>query len=222
MFSVINYGKTDLGSYVELSISIAVTHGRKPAPRLTPLLFRRRYGFGQFVVDLPVTTEYALKAGKEIFGLPKHLASLDFLVDDERVSSQYDMDGQLALRIDIARPTRRIFPLGLSTVSYSEFRGMLNRTFVFLTGKPAVSLMGAEATLLIGDHPRVAFLKELEISEKPVFAAFYPNISGIIDDHHESWFLRFSEPPTIAPEGLESVVNLGHSEVPMPPPDRDR
>ena len=40
-----------------------------------------------------------MKGGKGIWGMPKHQANLDFRVDDRTMSSQYDLDGQLCLRI---------------------------------------------------------------------------------------------------------------------------
>ena len=39
---------------------------------------RKRFGTGQFVVDLPVSTEISVKGGKGIWGMPKHQANLDY------------------------------------------------------------------------------------------------------------------------------------------------
>ena len=55
--TVVNYVVTDIGKYVEYSLAVACTHGRKPAPPLLPALFMKHYGTGQFVVDLPVSSE---------------------------------------------------------------------------------------------------------------------------------------------------------------------
>src|SRR5512141_2072269 len=59
--SVIDYRVTDIGKYIEFSIAIACTHGLQPAPRLLPALLRKHYGTGQFVFDLPVSTEISVK-----------------------------------------------------------------------------------------------------------------------------------------------------------------
>ena len=77
--TVVDYRTTDIGSYIEFSIAIACTHGLEPAPALLPALLRGRYGTGQFVVDLPVSTEVSVKGGKGIWGMPKHQANLDFV-----------------------------------------------------------------------------------------------------------------------------------------------
>ena len=72
VITVINYQVTVIGKYIEFSIAIACTHGPKPAPMVLPLLFMKRYGTGQFVYDLPVSTEISVKGGKGIWGMFKH------------------------------------------------------------------------------------------------------------------------------------------------------
>jgi hypothetical protein len=64
----------------------------------------------------------------------------------------------------------------------------------------------------------MAPLKELAVSERPLFTAWLPETSGILDDHLESWFLHHERPPTQVPEGLESVVRLGQGREWLPPP----
>jgi hypothetical protein len=72
--------------------------------------------------------------------------------------------------------------------------------------------------VVIGDHPRVQALKSLEIGPDPIATAFIPNANGLLDDYTQSWFLSFPQPPTVVPEGMPSVVNLGLSEAWLPPP----
>ena len=87
--TVVNYITTDIGNYIEFSIAIAC---------------RRGLSVGQWVVDLPVSTEISVKGGKGIWGMPKHQANLAFGERDDKVWSQYDLDGQLCCRIEIDRP----------------------------------------------------------------------------------------------------------------------
>src|SRR5215210_9500094 len=101
LVTVVDYRTTDIGSYIEFSIAIACTHSLKPAPPALPALLRGRHGTGQFVVDLPVSTEISVKGGKGIWGMPKHQANLDFEIGPDRVSSQYDLDGRLCCRIEV-------------------------------------------------------------------------------------------------------------------------
>lgn len=221
LITVVDYQQTTIGKYIEFSIGIACTRGRKPGPRLVSGLFRRHYGFGQYVLDLPVSSEVSVKGGKGIWGMPKHQANLDFVVDEDRVSSQYDLDGQLAVRIDIDRPRRRFLPVTFGAVNYCQFRGLLMKSYVYFEGKPRFSLFGrAGASLTIGDHPRVAALKDLDISEQPLMTVFYPEFGGVLDDYVEAWMLTFDELPQEVPEGFEAVSGLGQGQEWLAPPAR--
>jgi hypothetical protein len=220
VITVVDYKTTDIGSYIEFSIAIACTHGLAPAPALLPALLRGRHGTGQFVVDLPVSTEISVKGGKGIWGMPKHQANLDFVIDDDKVWSQYDLDGQLCCRIELDRPRWTGLPLSMAAVNYCAFRGMLNKSSVYFRGHAGFKLpLTRSARLTFGDHPRMAPLKGLQVRERPLFVGFFPETRGILDDHMESWFLTFATPPTQAPEGLESVVDLGLGREWLTPPN---
>lgn len=211
--SVMDYRVTDIGKYIEFSVAIACTHGHKPAPRLIPALLTRRYGTGQFVLDLPVSTEISVKGGKGIWGMPKHQANLNYIVGERTVSSQYDLDGQLCMKIEIDRPAKAWLPFDAGAANYCQFRGMLMKSSVYFRGKIGFYVFRkGSARLTLGDHPRVRPLKELEIEPGPILTAFIPEANGLLDDYSESWFLSFTEPPRASPEGLESVVNLGQSQ----------
>lgn len=220
--TVINYVITDIGKYIEFSIAIACTHGKKPAPRLIPGIFMRHYNTGQFVVDLPVSSEVSVKGGKGIWGMPKHLGNLDFKITDDVISSQYDLDGKLVMKIEIDRPRRTWLPVRMRGLNYCGFRGMLMKSTIFFRGKAGFSLFkkGA-ARMYLGDHPRVQPIKDLNPSKDPIATVYIPEIVGVLDDHFEGWFLTFDKPPTEAPEGFESVIDLGQSQDWLEPPSAE-
>lgn len=220
MVTVIDYRTTDIGAYIEFSVAIACTFGPRRAPPLLPLLFQKKYGLGQYVVDLPVNTEVSVKGGKGIWGMPKHLANLDFRIHDGTVSSRYDEGGRQAVRIEIERPKRAWLPLRMGAANYCAFRGMLMKSYIYFKGKLGFRLgRRARASLTLGDHPRVQPLKDLGVSPRPLFTGFFPQTSGVLDDHLEAWFIRQpTMPADTYPEGLESVFHLGQSQTPMPPP----
>lgn len=223
MVTVIDYRITDIGKYVEYSIAIACTHGKKPAPPILNALRYKHYDIGQYVIDLPVSSEVSVKGGKGIWGMPKHKANLDFIVTDDTVSSQYDLDGQLATRIDIKKP-KRIWlkpPMHIGAANFCEFRGMLMKSYIYFQGKMGFSLFkkGA-ARFTIGDHPRVQPLKTLNIRPEPIFTAYFPESAGVLDDYFESWFISHSSPPAESTDGLETVAHLGRSEAWLEPPNR--
>ena len=218
--TVIDYRETVIGKYIEYSIAIACTHTYRPAPPLLPLIFQKTFGLGQFVIDLPVSSEVSVKGGKGIWGMPKHQANLDFKISDSTVSSQYDLDGKLCTYVEIEKPGKPWFPANLRAANFCAFRGMLFKSDVYFQAKAAFCLgKNSSAKFIIGDHPRVQPLKELEIEENPLLT--------VLDDQVESWYLNFDEPPAepcgpgiLNPlgEGLESVVNLTNSEAWLPPP----
>jgi hypothetical protein len=217
--SVIDYIDTNIGRYIEFSIAIACTHGAKRAPRLLPALLMNHYGTGQWVWDLPVSTEVSVKGGKGIWGMPKHQANLNYMVSDSMVSSQYDQDGIFAVKIEVDRPKSNWLPVNMTGVNYCAFRGMLFKSKVYFKGKLGLRLMKkGSARLFIGDHPRVQPLKELEIDPNPLLAAFLPAANGVLDDHFDCWFLSEPQPPAPNFEGMESVVNLGQSQAWLAPP----
>jgi Acetoacetate decarboxylase (ADC) len=220
LITVVNYIETVIGKYIEYSIAIACTQGRKPAPRFLPGLFWEKYGTGQYVLDLPVCSEISVKGGKGIWGMPKHQANLDFIVTDKTVSAQYDKDGQLAMKIEIEKPASAWLPLNIGAINYCTFRGMMMRSRIYFRSKCGFSLFkkGA-ATLTLGEHPRVQPLKDLDIDPNPIMTAFLPNTKGVLDDYCESWYVLYDEMPSKAPEGFESVINLGLSETWLSPPD---
>ena len=221
VITVIHYKITDIGTYIEYSIAIACTHGRAPAPRLLPGVLMKTFGTGQYVWDLPVSTEISVKGGKGIWGMPKHQASLDFVIGERWVSSQYDLDGQTMMRIDVARPSSAWLPVNMAAANYCAFRGMLMKSYIYFKGKLGLSLFKrGSARLLIGDHPRMAPLKGLDIDPHPIAAGFFPSTEGVLDDYFECWFLTERDRPVTPMQGLESTHPLGRSQEWLAPPNR--
>lgn len=219
MLVVIDYRETIIGKYIEYSIGIGCTRGPKPVALPLAALLRKRYGMGQYVIDLPVSSEVSVKGGKGIWGMPKHQASLDFEIGAQTVRSRYDLDGSLVAEIEIGRPRRERFPVRASALNWCAYRGMLMRSDIYFRGRMGFNLgSSASARLTLGDHPRAEVLRRLEIGDQPLFTAFLPETSGTLDDHVQSWFLTYDEPPQDVPEGFESVIDLGLSEEWLPAP----
>jgi hypothetical protein len=219
VITVIDYRETNIGKYIEYSIAIACTHGLKPAPRLLPAIFMKHYGTGQYVVDLPVSSDVSVKGGKGIWGMPKHKANLDFKITEDKISSQYDLGGQLVTYFEINRPKNTRWPMSMSAPNYCAFRGMLMKSYIHFKGKLGFSLFkNAQARFVVGDHPRAEKLKTLEIGKKAIATVYLPSIGGTLDDHFEAWFLHYDQALEEAPEGLESVVDLELDEEWLTPP----
>jgi hypothetical protein len=219
VITVVDYRETDIGRYIEFSIALACSHGSATAPPLLPALLQGHYGTGQYVLDLPVSTEVSVKGGKGIWGMPKHQANLDFVESGRQVASQYDCDGLLGLRIEIDRPRTPALPLSVAATNYCAFRGMLMKSCVSFKAKGHFGIGPfASARLYLGDSPHTAALHTLDISGRALFTAWMPETHGVLDDHLESWFITEEQPITAPTDGLESVVNLGFSQVWLDPP----
>lgn len=223
LVTVIDYRKTDIGSYIEYSIAIACTKGRVPAPPLLPAIFQQGYGTGQFVLDLPVSTEVSVKGGKGIWGMPKHQANLDFRAGRAWVSAQYDLDGRMVSRFDVRVPKSFPLPLNTGAANYCAFRGMIYRSFIHFRGKAGFHLMKpGSARFILGNHSRAEALRSLQHRPVPVFAAYIPQVKGLLDDYFDCWFITPEARPDAAiGEGLETTYPLGYAEDWLPPPARD-
>jgi hypothetical protein len=221
--TVIDYRDTDIGAYIEYSLAIACTKGAAPAPRLLPGALMGFFGTGQYVFDLPVSTEISVKGGKGIWGMPKHQANLDFVSGKGWVSSQYDLDGRMVSRFDVRLPKSYWLPLNMGAVNYCVFRGMMMKSLIYFRGKVGFHLMRpGSARLVLGDHPRADVIRGLEVDPNPIFAGYIPEVLGVLDDYFECWFVTPETEPT-APigEGLETTYPLGYGREWLAPPRRD-
>ena len=86
--ALFEYRSTSVGTYNEVGLAIPALWKKGPVPRY-PLaeLFRsvytRRVGF--HIVDLPVTTEQAHAAGRELWGYPKFVTAIDFALQKKHL-----------------------------------------------------------------------------------------------------------------------------------------
>jgi acetoacetate decarboxylase len=217
--TVIDYRETPIGKYIEYSIAIACNHHKNPWLDVLPGFITNFINIGQYVVDLPVSSQISVKGGKGIWGMPKHQGHLDFKITEDKVSSQYDLDGRLVAYVEIKPPKMAWIPVKVRASNYCSFRGMLMKSDILLDTKCAVNLFGrAKARFVIGNHPRLQAMKELEIGDA-IATVFLPSITGTLDDHIESWFLDYAQLPKKAPEGMESVINLSLNEKWLTPPN---
>jgi hypothetical protein len=219
VITVIDYLATVIGKYIEFSIGIACTHQTEPAPDFLPKVLTGQLEIAQFVYDLPVSSEISVKGGKGIWGMPKHQANLGFDIGDDTVTVQYEAAGRLAMAVQIRKPQSFPVPLAMTVSGYSQFRGMLFKSYLHFEGHAGVFVRNAQsARLVIGDHPLLQPLKDLQIEPEPLLTAFIPAAQGVLDDHSECWFLTYEQPPTNTPQGMESVMGLGFGQQWLAPP----
>jgi len=86
--ALFEYRSTTIGPYNEVGLAIPVVWKRGPMPvcpaaDLLRSVYTRRVGY--YIVDLPVTTESACSAGREIWGYPKFITRIDFRLRNKRL-----------------------------------------------------------------------------------------------------------------------------------------
>lgn len=117
----------------------AVLVARRPVPRGLSVLRPDAFGVGAFVLSLPVTTVEALTLGRDLFGLPKFVADLDF--QDEPASQVVTVaeDGRQVLALEV-RPRGTARTYCATNVLYSSLRSELLETRVAVLGHRRVRL----------------------------------------------------------------------------------
>jgi hypothetical protein len=152
--SFYEYRHTTVGVYNEVGTAIfTVREGepRPPLPLADMLVPPNRRRIGAYVVDLPVTTEAANAAGREIWGYPKFVTPIPFTLSGRRFRSAVmdpaspdDALCELAGRMGPGVPAP---PMSLMT--YTRLDGALIRTHVDVRGMVMARAPG-DLTLRVG------------------------------------------------------------------------
>ena len=149
-------------------------------------------GTGQYVWDLPVSSLISVKGGKGIWGMPKHQANLDFQVDAHSMSSQYDLDGKLCMRITVDRPHGPKIPLNnFGAVNWCSVPGNADEVVDLLHRSRPRSRSGrsqrpsCSSVIIPGWIPCERSTCRARRCSPPAF----PHSKGVLDDHFESWFI---------------------------------
>jgi hypothetical protein len=179
-FTAFEYRKTDIDPYNEFSISFPITFQKKAIPGLTVLgMMAKRY-FTAYVWQLPVTTERARKGGVDMYGYPKFLADIAFSHEGSMLACTLSEGGQNILTIKGKK-------LRTSVEKVNRFK-----TFSVKDGVPLAanvymnpiefgkSIRGSAAQLILGSHDIARQLREMELSEKPLFFQYMPLMEAIL------------------------------------------
>ncbi|HEU0032633.1 MAG TPA: acetoacetate decarboxylase family protein [Kofleriaceae bacterium] len=164
-----NYLDTTVGPYGELAVAPVVVHGDKKPPRSLPGWLESAWpGCGGLVMHLPVTSQQARDAGRELWGFTKFIADMHFTNTPERLACRLEEQGQHILTLTIAKrglavPDRR------PVVTYSVKNGDLIRTRIPQISIARMSIGGRDSLLELGEgHPVAESLRALAIDPQPV------------------------------------------------------
>lgn len=184
--AVCRYDDTDLDPYHEVAMSFVVrAHDAPPRPRPGPLsaidrLKEFRAGaIGVYIHRLPVDQEFSCAAGRDIWGFPKWVASID--IDESRGDNRSGGSagsgttvrlvdqGDHVLSLTIAGGGRLKLP-SQAPPTYSFRDGVLRRT-TWTTSSEGVSGRFGGATLVLGNHPMAEELRSLGLPKRALFSS---------------------------------------------------
>lgn len=168
MLCLFEYRQTSIGPYGEIGIGVLVRKkGTKPSLLRVLGDLRKEEDQGLYVINLPVTTEEACAAGREIWGYPKYVRHIEtrFTRDEVRV----ELAGEFSLTMGKGRTLRT---RGLPFVTYSvSSEQRLLRTVVDIDHDVQWGAAGAIDLKIIGEGPTSHTLRALGLEgKKPSFA----------------------------------------------------
>lgn len=176
--AVCRYDDTDLDPYHEVAVSFVVREHDAP-PR--PTAGRRAKEFaagavGAYIHRLPVDQEFTCVAGRDIWGFPKWVTSIDIdepIPRDGRAGTGTTVrlvdDGVHVLTLTIAAGGRLGLP-SQAPPSYSFGGGILRRTTWSTSAEGTTGRPGG-ATLVLGDHPMAEELRSLGLPKRALFSS---------------------------------------------------
>src|SRR5262245_26921434 len=153
------YRDSTVGSYNEVGLGIqARRRGGRPSIVRLGLDMKAQEDQGIWVVNLPVTTDGAYRAGVDLWGYPKYVAPITTSFADDRASVR--LADELELSVGIARD--RGIPLPLPVVTYTARGGRLIRTVIDVEHPVRLGSPGsARIELLGGDGPTAKSVRAL-------------------------------------------------------------
>ena len=153
-FGCFQYRKTDIGPYNEVGVAILAAAPQSPVPAL-------------YVVHLPVDTALANRAGHEIWGYNKFVASIDIADSGNNFSMTIsDPDNVMIARFDGTRSASITMPPN-DIVTFSILDGQLMRTVIQMMTRSQLgagsgfSLKTGESTHPMADNLRALGLDNL-------------------------------------------------------------
>ena len=174
--AVCRYDDTDLDAYHEVAVSFVVRP--HDAPPVTSAAQRAREFFsgaiGAYIHRLPVDQEFTCAAGRDIWGFPKWVTTID--IDQAAAPSPGTgttvrlVDGGVhVLSLTVAAGGRLQLP-AQAPPSYSFADGVLRRTLWTTSSEGTTGRVGG-ATLVLGDHPMAHELRSLGLPKRALFSS---------------------------------------------------
>jgi hypothetical protein len=176
--AVCRYDDTDLDPYHEVAVSFVVRQHDAPAGASAAQRVREfaTGAIGAYIHRLPVDQEFTCAAGRDIWGFPKWVTTID--IDEPAPGSRgrgsgttvrLVDDGAHVLTLTMASGGRLSLP-AQAPPSYSFADGVLRRTEWTTSSTGTTGRFGG-ATLVLGDHPMADELRSLGLPKRALFSS---------------------------------------------------
>jgi hypothetical protein len=168
MFCFFEYRQSTIGYYGEVGLGLLVKR-KGTTPSLVRALrdMREETDCGLNVVNLPVTTEGACAAGKELWGYPKYVTTMDMAFRPDGV--RFALGKELVLTMG---PSRGLATKGIPFVLYSvDGRARVLRTVIDVDHTQRWGGAGSVRLELTGEGPTATTVRALGLDAmKPLLA----------------------------------------------------
>jgi hypothetical protein len=163
------YRDTSIGPYAELGIGLLTRRrGQKPSLLRLALDMSAQDAQGLLVLCLPVTTEAACAAGKELWGYPKYVSQISTQFDEH--TARVRLGSELELELGPVRGLARRLPI----VTFTALGGQLLRTSIDVQSTPTLGLPSRAALRLLGGPgPTATVVQALGLHEHGPVLAFH-------------------------------------------------
>ena len=169
--STVEHIDNDLGRYNEVVIAFPVTLGSRAQWPFVGAVAQFAAGRGGvYVHHMPVTTEFACRAGREIWGLPKVVADITIEDSADRRSVTMSVEGQHALTLTVARGGRlRFRDAGVDVIAIRDGRAWKTPS---TASADQLGLHFGGATLALGAHAIGAELALLGLPKRSLMSGW--------------------------------------------------
>lgn len=181
VLAAIEYKDNDLGSYNEVGVNFLVTYGPQAPTPLVGLVTASRQGtLGAYVHRLPVTTSFSRDAGRDIWGFPKTVDTIQFTDLGDRRVCRLDADGAHVLTLGMRRGGTRTLA-DMPQDAYAWRDGTLFKTPSRMRADGVGFHLGG-ATVELGAHPIADELRGLGFPRRALSTTWFGHWQATFDE----------------------------------------
>jgi len=162
----VDYRDNDLGDYDEVGLAVLVRHHGRT---------------GAHILQLPVTQEFTMEAGRALWGLPKWLAGADLTFEGGRVRCLLDDGDRQVLRAHLRTTTPALpltVPASLTTLAPRDEVVLASPVRVRARGLR----LGSGGSMLPGTgHPMAQQMRAMGLPRRPVLTAVVDHVAFDMD-----------------------------------------